>query len=126
MKKLKKLDRKMVRSLLIAQKGRCAISGEKMKPSDVALDHILPVSRRELKDKKGYGEGWLVSKKVNALKNTLTIDELYNLIEKIRNNKKNTMKLLDQIFNKKLKPTEKKPFDEYIKKNYSKDGVIKK
>ena len=126
MKNLKKLDRKMVRSLLIAQNGRCAISGEKIKPSDVALDHILPVSRRELKNKKGYGQGWLVSKKVNALKNTLTMEELYNLIEKIRRNKRNTKKIFDKIINKKLKPIEKDIFDDYIKKNYSKDGVIKK
>ena len=126
MKNLKKLDRKMVRSLLIAQNGRCAISGEKIKPSDVALDHIMPVSRREFKNKKEYGQGWLVSKKVNALKNTLTLDELYHLIDKIKNNKKTTKKILDKIINNKLKPVEKKPFDEYIKKNYSKKGIIKK
>lgn len=116
----------MVRSLLMAQNGRCAISGEKIKPSDVALDHIIPVSRREFKNKKGYGQGWLVSKKVNALKNTLTLDELYHLIDKIKNNKKTTKKILDKIINNKLKPVEKKPFDEYIKKNYSKKGIIKK
>tara|TARA_B100000989_G_C19433576_1_gene424139 strand:+ start:603 stop:986 length:384 start_codon:yes stop_codon:yes gene_type:complete len=125
-KKLKKLDRKLIRSLLIAQKGRCAISGQKLKPADVALDHILPISRTEFKNKKGYADGWLVTKKVNALKNTLTIDELYELIDKINKNRKNTKIILDKIINKKLKPIEKEDFDDYIKNNYSDDGQIKK
>jgi hypothetical protein len=30
------------------------------------------------------------------------------------------------IFDKKLKPTEKDIFDNYIKKNYSEKGIIKK
>jgi|TARA_B110000483_G_scaffold171970_1_gene203546 hypothetical protein len=125
-KEIKKLNRGMVRSLLMAQNGRCAISGEKIKPSEVALDHIVAISRRDLNKKKGYGEGWLVSKKINALKGTLTMNELYYFIEKIRNNKKKTKSIFDKIINNKLKPVEKERFDEYIKRNYSKDGLIKK
>jgi hypothetical protein len=35
MKNIKVLDRSMIRSLLIAQNGRCALTGEKLKPTDV-------------------------------------------------------------------------------------------
>jgi 5-methylcytosine-specific restriction endonuclease McrA len=124
MKNIKVLDRSMIRSLLIAQNGRCALTGEKLKPTDVTLDHIIPVSRRDYAKKKGYGEAWLVSKKVNTLKGALTLDELYEIISMI--NKTKSKKIMQMIFDKKLKPTEKDIFDNYIKKNYSEKGIIKK
>lgn len=66
----KRLNRDKLRGLLVLQNGRCAITGEKMTPYDVTLDHIVPVSRKDLKDTKEYGEVWLVSKKVNRMKGT--------------------------------------------------------
>jgi 5-methylcytosine-specific restriction endonuclease McrA len=126
MKNIKVLDRSMIRSLLIAQNGRCALTGEKLKPTDVTLDHIIPVSRRDYAKKKGYGEAWLVSKKVNTLKGALTLDELYEIISMINKNKSKSKKIMQMIFDKKLKPTEKDIFDNYIKKNYSEKGIIKK
>ena len=112
--------------MLIAQNGRCALTGEKLKPTDVTLDHIIPVSRRDYAKKKGYGEAWLVSKKVNTLKGALTLDELYEIISMINKNKSKSKKIMQMIFDKKLKPTEKDIFDNYIKKNYSEKGIIKK
>tara|TARA_B100000989_G_C19387090_1_gene404116 strand:+ start:385 stop:765 length:381 start_codon:yes stop_codon:yes gene_type:complete len=126
MKKIKVLDRSMIRSLLIAQNGRCALTGEKLKPTDVTLDHIIPVSRRDYAKKKGYGEAWLVSKKVNTLKGALTLDELYQIISQINKYKPKTKKILKMIFDKKLKPIDKAFFDNYIEKNYSEKGLIKK
>tara|TARA_B100000900_G_C20546040_1_gene702587 strand:+ start:692 stop:1072 length:381 start_codon:yes stop_codon:yes gene_type:complete len=126
MKKIKVLDRSMIRSLLIAQNGRCALTGEKLKPTDVTLDHIIPVSRRDYAKKKGYGEAWLVSKKVNMLKGALTLDELYETISQINKYKPKTKKILKMIFDKKLKPIDKVFFDNYIEKNYSEKGLIKK
>ncbi len=126
MKKIKVLDRSMIRSLLIAQNGRCALTGEKLKPTDVTLDHIIPVSRRDYAKKKGYGEAWLVSKKVNTLKGALTLDELYETISQINKYKPKTKKILKMIFDKKLKPIDKAFFDNYIEKNYSEKGLIKK
>ena len=126
MKKIKVLDRSMIRSLLIAQNGRCALTGEKLKPTDVTLDHIIPVSRRDYAKKKGYGEAWLVSKKVNSLKGALTLDELYETISQINKYKPKTKKILKMIFDKKLKPIDKAFFDNYIEKNYSEKGLIKK
>ena len=126
MKNIKVLDRSMIRSLLIAQNGRCALTGEKLKPTDVTLDHIIPVSRRNYAKKKGYGEAWLVSKKVNTLKGALTLDELYETISQINKYKPKTKKILKMIFDKKLKPIDKAFFDNYIEKNYSEKGLIKK
>ena len=126
MKNIKVLDRSMIRSLLIAQNGRCALTGEKLKPTDVTLDHIIPVSRRDYAKKKGYGEAWLVSKKVNTLKGALTLDELYETISQINKYKPKTKKILKMIFDKKLKPIDKAFFDNYIEKNYSEKGLIKK
>ena len=68
----------------------------------------------------------LVDKKVNALKGSLTLDELYKLISLINKNRKNTNKLANEIINKKLSETQKEDFDKYIQKNYNKDGSIKK
>ena len=55
--KIKTLSRGQVRSLLKLQNGRCAISGKKIHPSMVSIDHIYPVSRsKEFGDKKGFGK----------------------------------------------------------------------
>jgi len=59
-----------------------------------------------------------VSKTVNSLKGTLTMEQLYHLISLIKKNKKNTKNIKDKIINGKLKPVDKKTFDEYIKNNY--------
>jgi hypothetical protein len=59
MKKLKRIDRSIIRSLLISQNGRCAISGVKISPNEVTLDHIIPVSRKDLSKKKVMEKvGW--------------------------------------------------------------------
>ena len=126
MKKIKALDRAMIRSMLIAQNGRCALSGEKLDPTTVTLDHIIPISRKDLSKKKGYGQPWLVSKKANTLKGALTLSELYELISKINKNKKNSKKILNSFINNKIKPVDKETFDRYIKKNYNNLGLIKK
>ena len=126
MKRIKTINRAMIRTLLIKQKGRCALTGIKIKPSTVSLDHIIPLSRGEFSKKKGYGKARLVDKKINALKGSLTLEELYKFISLINKNKKNTNKLANDIINKKLSETQKEDFDKYIQKNYNKDGSIKK
>ena len=68
---------------------------------------------------------WLVDKKINVLKGSLTLEELYKFISLINKNK-NTNKLANEIINKKLAETQKEDFDKYIEKNYNKDGSIKK
>ena len=46
------------------------------------------------------------------------MEQLYHLISLINKNKKNTKNIKDKIINGKLKPVDKKTFDEYIKNNY--------
>lgn len=121
----KKIERDIIRGLLVAQKGRCAITGEKITPLDVTLDHIIPVSRKDLENSDEYGEVWLVSKKVNAMKSTMMMDDLYEMCEKILRNKDKANKLKKMIINKEIKKISKKEFDEYIKQNYKESGEIK-
>ena len=45
--KLKLLTRGQVRSLLKLQKGRCALTGRKIHPTNVSIDHIFPLSRAD-------------------------------------------------------------------------------
>ncbi|MDP6440628.1 MAG: hypothetical protein QGF61_02850 [Pelagibacteraceae bacterium] len=124
--KVKNLTRGQIRTLLKLQNGRCAISGQKLKPADVSVDHIIPLSRYELNKKKGYGKYWLVSSKVNKLKGSLTADELYKLINEILNYKRKSTPLMNHLINSEIKETSKEDFDKYIKKNYDKSGIIKK
>ena len=126
MKKIKAISRGEIRALLSKQNGRCALTGVKIRPSDVSLDHVIPISRTEFSKKKGYGKGWLVSKKANALKGSLTLEELYKIISLILKNKKKTKKIKNAIVNNKIKEMTKEDFDNYIKKNYDRYGEIKK
>ena len=125
MTKLKRISRGIIRTLLIKQKGRCAISGLKITPKNVSLDHITPLARTEFKKDKAYGKAWLVHKKINALKGTLTMNELYDTLKLISRQKKKTERLAKEIISGKIKEMNKQDFDAFIKKNYNKDGSIK-
>lgn len=121
----RKIDRAKIRGLLIAQKGRCAITGERISPLDVTLDHIIPVSRKDLENSDEYGRVWLVSKKVNAMKSTMMMEEFYEMCEMILGNKNRANELRNLILKDEVKEVSKKKFDEYIKDNYTEDGKIK-
>ena len=124
--KLKTLSRGQVRSLLKLQKGRCAISGKKIHPSMVSIDHIYPVSRsEEFSNKKGFGKYWLVDPDINRIKGNLTVDELREKILMIENFKKESDEIKKTLLNSDLEEMSKSEFDEYIKTNYDENGVIK-
>ena len=125
MTKLKNITSSEIRALLKIQNGRCAISGEKLKPSETSVDHVIPISRKDLIEEKGYGKFWLVSSKVNKLKGAMTMDDLYLLIEKIITYKKNSKKLEDKVLKDNIEDFSKKDFDKYILENFDEDGVIK-
>ena len=97
MKKIKSIPRTQIRYMLKRQKGRCAISGEKLSPVNVSVDHIFPLSRKEFENEKLYGKSWLVTSSINRLKGSLTLDELYQLIEKIKNHSINTKELFKSL-----------------------------
>jgi hypothetical protein len=124
--KIKTLSRGQVRSLLKLQNGRCAISGKKIHPSMVSIDHIYPVSRsKEFGDKKGFGKYWLVDPDINRMKGSLTVEELRIKISMIDNFKQESDKIRKTLLNNDLEEMSKSEFDEYIKSNYDENGVVK-
>jgi len=125
MKKIKSIPRSQIRYMLKRQNGRCAISGEKLSPVNVSVDHIFPLSRKEFENEKLYGKSWLVTSEINRLKGSLTLDELYKLLEKIKNQEINTKRLFKELNEEEVKEMSKNEFDEYIKNNFDENGIIK-
>ena len=115
-----------IRYLLKKQNGRCALSGEKLNPKDVSIDHIVPLKITKDKKDKNYGKFWLVKMEINRMKGSLDLDQFHNLVQKIYKNKLNTNKLKKELDKMKLKEMELKEFEEYIQKYYDKKGIIKK
>ena len=120
------MKRGHVRYLLKKQNGRCALTGEKLNPKDVSIDHVIPLKSIKDNKKKDYGKFWLVKMEVNRMKGSLDLDKFLNLIEKIYKNKSNIIRLKNDLSKMKLKEMDSASFEEYIAKNYDKNGVIKK
>ena len=125
MKKIKNLTRGQVRSLLKRQNGRCALTGMKISPVDVSVDHIIPISRKEFENQKGYGKCWLVHTSVNRMKGNQTLEEFYDIISKVINFKQEAMKLQKELYETDLPEMDKGEFDKYLKEFYNEYGVIK-
>ena len=120
------MKRGHVRYLLKKQNGRCALTGEKLNPKDVSIDHVIPLKSIKENKNKDYGKFWLVKMEVNRMKGSLDLDKFLNLIEKIYKNKSNIIRLKKDLNKMKLKEMDSATFEEYIAKNYDKNGVIKK
>ena len=120
------MKRGHVRYLLKKQNGRCALTGEKLNPKDVSIDHVIPLKSIKDNKKKDYGKFWLVKMEVNRMKGSLDLDKFLNLIEKIYKNKSNIIRLKNDLSKMKLKEMDSASFEEYIAKNYDKNGFIKK
>ncbi len=120
------ITRGQIRTLLKLQNGRCAISGEKLDPKDVSIDHIISISAKKQKGNLDFGKVWLVKSDVNRMKGSFDLDYFYNLVSKIYKNKKNTLKIKKLLNSKKLTEMSREDFEKYIKKNYSEKGIIKK
>lgn len=124
MPKDKHLKRGQIRYLLKLQEGLCAISGKKLDPKNVSIDHIIPLSRKDLKDHPLYGKFWLVDTEINKLKGALTLEDLDKLINSISSNRINREKLKTKLLEPLLE-IEKSDFDKYIDENYDDNGQIK-
>lgn len=124
MPKDKHLKRGQIRYLLKLQEGLCAISGKKLDPKNVSIDHIIPLSRKDLKDHPLYGKFWLVDTEINKLKGALTLEDLDKLVSNINSNKINREKLKKKLLEPLLE-IEKSDFDKYIDENYDDNGQIK-
>ena len=122
----KMMTRGQMRSLIKKQKGRCAISGEKLDPKDVSIDHIIPLKKVKNKKQKDFGKFWLVKTEVNRMKGSLELNEFYKLLENILRNKKNTMILKKIIEKEKLVDMSKDEFEKYLEDNFDENGIIKK
>lgn len=113
-----------IRGLLVAQGGRCAITGMPLDPQDVNADHILPLSRGELSPTKTQENIWLVHKKVNAMKGTMTYDEFLGMCRMVIDHHVATEALLGQIKAKQVKPVSKGDFDAWVTSMCDETGKI--
>lgn len=124
MAKVGKFSRGRIRSLLKLQKGRCAVTGEKLDPNNATADHIFPLSKMSQIEKNDKNI-WIVLKKINSLKSNLSMKELYELCEKILAYKSKSEEIIKKINSNKIDNMTVEEFDKYIDKNYDEKGVIK-
>ena len=115
-----------IRGLLVAQGGKCAITGLPLDPQDVNADHILPLSRKELSPTKTQENIWLVHKKVNAMKGTMTYTEFVQMCQMVLDHHDATEALLSQIKARQVKPISKESFDKWVSEMCDESGMIRK
>ncbi|MGD9873656.1 MAG: HNH endonuclease [Kiritimatiellia bacterium] len=115
-----------IRGLLVAQGGRCAITGMPLDPQDVNADHIVPLSREELSPTKSQENIWLVHKKVNAMKGTMTYTEFLQMCQMVLDHRIDTIKLLGQITEKQISPMSKSDFDVWVSSRCDESGRIRR
>lgn len=124
-----KPDRKVIsldyiRGLLVAQGGRCAITGLPLDPQEVNADHIVPLSREELSPTKTEENIWLVHKKVNAMKGTMTYDEFLRMCQMVLDHHVETEQLLGLIKTRQINPVSKEDFDKWVSSMCDETGRI--
>ena len=117
--------RSLLRGLLKLQNGRCALTGVKLDPNNIAADHIIPMSNTSEKNNPNYGKFWLVSAKVNKMKSNLSLEDFYETAELLIKNKAKSASIKEKIFSSEIEEMDKKTFDQYILDNYNEDGIIK-
>jgi len=106
-----------IRSLLVAQDGKCAITGTKLNPNDVNADHIIPGSRSELRPLFDESNIWLVHKYINSMKCTMTYDELIEACHLILKHEQETRVLLYRIQSRKISLISKAEFEAWAAQN---------
>lgn len=113
-----------IRALLIAQEGRCAITGLPLDPSDVNGDHIIPISRPELSPPPAKRNIWLVAKKINAMKGTMTYDELVQVAHMVIAHEAKSRKLIHGLINGEIGDTSKEVFDAWVMNHCDPEGKV--
>lgn len=114
-----------IRGLLVAQGGRCAITGMPLDPQEVNADHILPLSREDMSPTKTEENIWLVHKRVNAMKGTMTYDEFVRMCRMVLDYHSEAQALLGRIQSKQITPVSKETFDNWVKAMCDADGRIR-
>jgi len=112
-KKSKSVPISYVRGLLVAQEGKCALSGKQLTPDDTTVDHIVALSRTELSPSFDMENIWLAHKRFNAMKGTMTYDELIEACRMILANREASQKLLAKIRRHRIRLMSKKAFEEW-------------
>lgn len=114
----------IIRGLIIEQQGCCAITGSPLDPADVNGDHIIPLSRSEMNPSDGADNIWLVDKRVNAMKGTMTYDELIDMARKILAHEGRSRELIETIRSQGVMPVEKAKFDEWVAEKCDANGRV--
>lgn len=114
-----------IRGLVVAQNAKCAITGIKLSPKDVNADHIVPLSREDLQPNSGKENIWLVDKRINSMKGTMSYEEFVQLAKKIIEHEKETRELLERIRSGAVSPMAKPDFDGWVSMNCDGDGIVK-
>ncbi len=113
-----------IRGLIIAQNGSCAITGIPLDPKEVNADHIIPLSREKLKPSVEEDNIWLVHKRINSMKGTMTYSEFIEACQAVIDHHETTIALLDRIRHGQIRPVSKKEFDLWVEKHCDDIGKI--
>jgi hypothetical protein len=113
-----------IRGLLVAQGGRCAITGMPLDPHEVNADHIVPLSREELEPSVEENNFWLVHKKINAMKGTMTYAEFVEACRAVLDHQEKTQDLLIRIQSRGIRAVSKVEFDNWVEQHYDKKGKL--
>ena len=122
--KRKSIPLEHIRGLVVAQGGRCAITGTPLHPHEVNADHIVPLSRRDLAPSVGADNVWLLSKRVNAAKGALTYEEFVELAKQVVAHEERSRTLLAEISRGSIDPVSKTDFEEWVELNCDSDGRV--
>ena len=114
-----------IRGLIVEQKGKCAITGLPLNPQEVNADHIIPLSRKELSPSVEEENIWLVHKKANTMKGTMSYAEFVDMCKAVLEHYEESNRLLNRIRNKRVKPISKDVFDQWVEENCGEDGKIR-
>jgi 5-methylcytosine-specific restriction endonuclease McrA len=114
-----------IRGLIVAQGGKCAITGIPLDPQEVNADHLIPLSRTELSPSTDRDNIWLVHKSVNTMKGTMTYDELVDMARKVLEHYDRSKGLAAMIQGKEIEPMTKGDFDHWVSDNCLNNGRVK-
>ena len=114
-----------IRGLIVAQGAKCAITGMALDPQEVNADHIIPLSRHDLNPSLEEDNFWLVHKKINSMKGSLTYQEFVEACKTVVDHQKLTEKLLIRIRERKIKSIAKAEFDQWVENVCDANGKLK-
>ncbi len=114
-----------IRGLIIAQGGRCAITGMPLDPQEVNADHIVPLSRQAFTPSVEEDNVWLVHKKINAMKGTMTYQEFVEACKTVLDHHETTEDLLEQIRTRGITPVSKDGFDRWVAEHCDEKGKLR-